>query len=46
MVDCKPVGSPMAVDALSNCVETSTLKLPPISMPDQSLIGSLLYVSV
>jgi hypothetical protein len=24
MVDCKPVGSPMAVDASSNCVETST----------------------
>jgi hypothetical protein len=29
MVDCRPVGSPMAVDALSTCVETSTSKLPP-----------------
>jgi hypothetical protein len=29
MMDCKPVGSPMTVDALSNCVETSTSKLPP-----------------
>jgi hypothetical protein len=29
MVDCKLVGSPMAVDALSNCVKTSTSKLPP-----------------
>jgi hypothetical protein len=33
MMDCKPVGSPMAVDALSNCVETSTSKLPPGLMP-------------
>jgi hypothetical protein len=24
MMDCKPLGSPMAVDALSNFVETST----------------------
>jgi hypothetical protein len=24
MMDCKSVGSPMAVDALSICVETST----------------------
>jgi hypothetical protein len=29
MVDCKPMGSPVAVDALSSCVETSTSKLPP-----------------
>jgi hypothetical protein len=46
MVDCKPVGSPMEVDALSNCVETSTSKLPPGLVPYQSLIGSLLYASV
>jgi hypothetical protein len=46
MVDCKPVGSPMAVDALSNCVETSTSKLLPGLVPYQSLIGSLLYASV
>jgi hypothetical protein len=29
IVDCKLVGSPMAVDALNNCVETSASKLPP-----------------
>jgi hypothetical protein len=46
MMDCKPVGSPMAVDALSNCVQTSTSKLPPGLVPYQSLIGSLLYTSV
>jgi hypothetical protein len=46
MVDCKPVCSPMAVDALSNCVETSTSKLPPGSMPCQSLTASLSYASV
>jgi hypothetical protein len=46
MMDCKPVGSPMAVDALSNCVERSTSKLPPGLVPYQSLIGSLLYASV
>jgi hypothetical protein len=45
MVDYKPVGSPMAVDALSNCVETSTSKLPPGLVPYHSLIGSLLYAS-
>jgi histone deacetylase 1/2 len=45
MMDCKPVGSPMAVDALSNCVERSTSKLPPGFVPYQSFIGSLLYVS-
>jgi hypothetical protein len=45
IVDFKTVGSPMAVDALSNCVETSTSKLPPSLMPHQSLIGSLLYAS-
>jgi hypothetical protein len=33
MVDCKPKGSSMAVDALSNCVETSTSKLPPGLVP-------------
>jgi hypothetical protein len=33
MMGCKPVGSPMAVDALSNCVETSTSKLPPGLVP-------------
>jgi hypothetical protein len=46
MMDCKLVGSPMAVDAWSNCVETSTLKLPPGIVPYQSLIGTLLYASV
>jgi hypothetical protein len=46
MMDCKPVGSPMVVDALSNCVETSKSKLPPGLVPYQSLIGSLLYASV
>jgi hypothetical protein len=46
MVDCKLVGSRMAVDSLSNCVETSTLKLPPGLVTYQSLIGSLLYASV
>jgi sugar phosphate isomerase/epimerase len=46
MVDCKPVGSPMAVDALSNCVETSTSRLPPGLVPYQSLIGRLLYASI
>jgi hypothetical protein len=47
MDDCKPVDSPMAVDALSNCVEeTLASKLPPGSVPYQSLIGSLLYASV
>jgi hypothetical protein len=46
MMDCKPVGSPMAVDALSNYVETSTSKLPPGLVPYQTLIGSLLYASV
>jgi hypothetical protein len=46
MLDCKPVGSPMAVDALSNCVETSTSKLPPGLVPYQSLFGILLYTSV
>jgi hypothetical protein len=46
MEDCKQVGSPMAVDALCNCGETSTSKLPPGSMPYQSLIGSFLYASV
>ena len=46
MMGCKPVGSPMAVDALSNCVETSTSRLPPGLVPYQSLIGSLLYASV
>jgi hypothetical protein len=29
MLDCKPLGSPIAVDALSSCVETWTSKLPP-----------------
>jgi hypothetical protein len=29
MVDCKLVGSPMAVDDFSNCVETSPSMLPP-----------------
>jgi hypothetical protein len=47
MVDCKPAGSTMAVDALSNCVETSTSKMPPgLMVSYQSLIGSLLYGSV
>jgi hypothetical protein len=46
MMDCKPMGSPMAVDALSNCVETSTSKLPIGSRPYQSLIGSLLHAYV
>jgi hypothetical protein len=32
MVECKPMGSPMADGALSYCVETSILKLPPGSM--------------
>jgi hypothetical protein len=40
MMDCKPVGSPMAVVALSNCVETSTSKLPPGLVMYQSLTGS------
>jgi hypothetical protein len=39
MVECEPVGSPMAVDALSNCVETSTSKLPPGSGPYQSFVA-------
>jgi hypothetical protein len=47
MEDYKPVGSPMAVDALGNCVEeTPASKLPPGYIPSQSLIGSLLYASV
>jgi hypothetical protein len=46
MMGCKPVGSPMAVDALSNCAETSTSTLSPGSVPYQSLTGSLLYASV
>jgi hypothetical protein len=46
MIDCKLVRSPTAVDALSNCVETSTSKLPPGLVPYQNLIGSLLYASV
>jgi hypothetical protein len=46
MVDCKLVGSPIAIDALSNCVETSTSKLPPGLVPYKSFIGSLLYASV
>jgi hypothetical protein len=46
MMDCKPVGSPVAVDALSNCVEASTSKVPPGLVPYPSLIGSLLYASV
>jgi hypothetical protein len=46
IVDCKPVGSPMGVGALSNCVETSTSKLPPGLVPYHSLIGGLLYASV
>jgi hypothetical protein len=46
MVDCKPGGSPMAVDDVSNRVETSTSKLPTGLVPYQSLIGSLLYASV
>jgi hypothetical protein len=33
VVDCKPVGSPMVVNTLRNCVEKSTLKLPPGSVP-------------
>jgi hypothetical protein len=33
MVDCKPLGSPLAVDDLNNCVETSTSKLPPGLLP-------------
>jgi hypothetical protein len=46
IMDCKQVGSPMAVDAYSNCVETSTPKLPPGLVPYQSVIGSLLHASV
>jgi hypothetical protein len=47
MGDCKRVRSPMAVDALSNCVEeTPASKLPPGSLPYKSLIGSLLCASV
>jgi hypothetical protein len=46
MMDCKPMGSPMTIDALSKCVETSTSKLPPGLVPYKSLIGSLLYASV
>jgi hypothetical protein len=47
MMDCKPVSSPMAVDASSHCVETTTSKLPPcIATSYQSLIGSLLFASV
>jgi hypothetical protein len=43
MVDCKPVGSPIAVDALSVCADgTSSLKLPlDGSVPYQSFIGRL-----
>jgi hypothetical protein len=45
--DCTPVGSPVAVDALSNCVEeTPASKLPPGLVPYQSLIGSPLHASV
>jgi hypothetical protein len=36
MMDCKLVGSPTAVDALSNCVETSTSKLLPDPVPYQA----------
>ena len=47
MMDCKPVSSPMAVDAVGKCGdETSVTQLPPRSVPYQSLIGSLLYASV
>jgi hypothetical protein len=46
MMDCKPMGSPMAVDALGNCVETSTSKMPPSLEPYHNLIGSLLYAYV
>jgi hypothetical protein len=46
VMDCKPVGSPLAVDALSNCVETPTSKPLPGLVPYQSLIGSLLHASV
>jgi hypothetical protein len=46
MMDCKSVGSPIAVDALSKCMETSTSKMPPGLVSYQSLIGSLLYASV
>jgi hypothetical protein len=46
MMDCKLVGSPMAVDALNKCVETSTSKLHPGLVPYQSFIGSLLYAYV
>jgi hypothetical protein len=46
MMDCKLVGSPMAVDALNNYVETSTSKWPPGLVPYQRLIGSLLYASI
>jgi len=47
MADGKAVDSPMAVDALScGAEETSSAKLPPGSVPYQSLIGSLLYACV
>jgi hypothetical protein len=47
IMDCKPVRSPMAVDAVGKCGdETSVTQLPPGSVPYQSLIGSLLYASV
>jgi hypothetical protein len=46
MVDCNGPHSPMAVDTLSNCVETWTSKLPPGLVPYQSSIDSLLYATV
>jgi hypothetical protein len=45
MTDCKPVGSPMAVDALSS-YDANETPLPPRSVPYQSLIGSLFSASV
>jgi hypothetical protein len=47
MMDCKPVSSPMAVDAVGKCGdETSVTHLPPWSVLYHSLIGSMLYASV
>jgi hypothetical protein len=46
IVDNKRVGSPIAVDALSNCVKTSTSRMPPCLVPHQRWIDSLLYAPV
>ena len=45
MSNCKPVSTPMTVGALSEATASEVLSLSP-DVPNQSLIGSLLYASV